>query len=99
MLSVKYLDMVINIGYYKTMLKFNINQIKTNLSSYLPIVQKGEVIYICKRNIPVAKIVPIAENNIRVKRPVGLAKGEFLVPDNFNSALPKDVLDSFYGDE
>ena len=28
--------------------------------------------------------------------PVGLAQGEFTVPDNFNEPLPDDVLASFY---
>jgi hypothetical protein len=27
-----------------------------------------------------------------VPRPLGLAKGEFTVPDNFNAPLPEDVL-------
>ena len=30
-------------------------------------------------------------------RPIGLAKGQFIVPDNFNSPLPEDVLLSFEG--
>ena len=32
-----------------------------------------------------------------VERPFGLAKGEFVVPDDFNAPLPGDVLDSFEG--
>jgi hypothetical protein len=30
-------------------------------------------------------------------RPIGLAKGQFTVPDDFNAPLPKDVLKSFEG--
>jgi hypothetical protein len=30
-------------------------------------------------------------------RPVGLAKGQFTVPDDFNAPLPEDVLKSFEG--
>ena len=30
-------------------------------------------------------------------RPVGLAKGEFAVPDDFNASLPDDVLLGFEG--
>ena len=30
-------------------------------------------------------------------RPVGLAKGQFTVPDDFNSPLPEDVLQGFEG--
>ena len=30
------------------------------------------------------------------KRPFGLAKDEFTIPDNFNEPLPKNILDGFY---
>jgi hypothetical protein len=30
-------------------------------------------------------------------RPIGLAKGQFTVPDDFNTPLPKDVLQTFEG--
>ena len=30
-------------------------------------------------------------------RPIGLAKGQFTVPDDFNAALPEDVLQAFEG--
>jgi len=30
-------------------------------------------------------------------RPIGLAKGVFTVPDNFNAPLPEDVLRTFEG--
>ena len=29
------------------------------------------------------------------QRPIGLAKGEFIVPDDFNDPLPDDILDLF----
>ena len=32
-----------------------------------------------------------------VPRPIGLAKGEFTVPDDFNAPLPEDVLRGFEG--
>jgi len=30
-------------------------------------------------------------------RPIGLAKGQFTVPENFNAPLPEDVLQMFEG--
>jgi hypothetical protein len=30
-------------------------------------------------------------------RPIGLAKGQFTVPDDFNAPLPEDVLQRFEG--
>jgi len=31
------------------------------------------------------------------RRPIGLAKGEFVVPDDFDDPLPDDILDLFEG--
>ena len=31
------------------------------------------------------------------QRPIGLAKGQFIVPDDFNAPLPEDVLQTFEG--
>jgi hypothetical protein len=31
------------------------------------------------------------------KRPIGLARGEFSVPDDFDAPLPDDILDAFEG--
>jgi hypothetical protein len=31
------------------------------------------------------------------KRPIGLAKGELVIPDDFDDPLPDDVLDAFEG--
>jgi hypothetical protein len=30
-------------------------------------------------------------------RPIGLAKGQFIVPEDFNAPLPEDVLNAFEG--
>lgn len=38
----------------------NIAELKNNISKYLSLVEKGEEIKICKRNIPIAYLVPIA---------------------------------------
>ena len=36
----------------------NIGQLKNNLSSVIDSVQKGETVTICKRNIPIATLIP-----------------------------------------
>lgn len=78
------------------MVKLNIHEAKTHLSRYLARLARGESILLCKRNVPIAEIRPIAANR-KTKRPVGLAKGKFKVPPEFFEPLPADVLDSFYG--
>jgi hypothetical protein len=37
------------------------------------------------------------QNNTAQLRPIGLAKGEFTVPEDFNTPLPEDVLRTFEG--
>ncbi|MCP4677417.1 MAG: type II toxin-antitoxin system Phd/YefM family antitoxin [Deltaproteobacteria bacterium] len=39
----------------------NIAELKSHLSDYLQSVQKGKTVEICKRNVPIARIVPIPE--------------------------------------
>lgn len=36
----------------------NIGELKDNLSKYISLVEQGEIVEICKRNTPIAKIIP-----------------------------------------
>jgi len=56
----------------------------------------GEKILVCKRNVPIAQIVPV-EKPLTQKRPIGLAEGEFTVPQDFNDPLPDEEINAFYG--
>lgn len=76
------------------MIKLNIHEAKTHLSRYLSALAKGETILLCKRNQPIAEICPLKERP-RKRRPVGLAKDRFSVPDTFFEPLPKEELDAF----
>lgn len=69
---------------------------KATLSALLDRVEKGETIVITRHNEPVAELRPLKAAT-RGLRPWGLAKGEFVVPDDFNDPLPDDVLDLFEG--
>lgn len=42
----------------------NIADFKTNLSSFISMVEKGEEIEICKHNIPVARVLPLSRKVI-----------------------------------
>ena len=72
----------------------NIHDAKTNLSRYLEEVEKGEQVVICRRNEPIAEVRGIAQAR-KEPRPIGLAAGEFEVPDEFFEPLPDDVLKAF----
>jgi antitoxin (DNA-binding transcriptional repressor) of toxin-antitoxin stability system len=78
------------------MIRINIYEAKTHLSRYVDRLLRGEVIVLCKRNVPIAEIRPLPRPR-RGKRPVGLAKGKFRIPKAFFEPLPEEILDSFQG--
>lgn len=75
-------------------MEVNIHEAKTQLSRLLERVALGEEVVIAKAGTPVAKLVPISTK--KKKRLIGSAKGEFIVPDDFNDPLPKEIEDLFY---
>ena len=82
------------------MINLNVNEIKTHFSSCLAKVSKGETIIVCKRNVPIAEIKPIAPRPNK-KRPIGLAGKEypdFEIDDAFFEPLPQDILNAFNGE-
>jgi prevent-host-death family protein len=78
------------------MLKLNIHEAKTHLSRYLERVERGETVVICRRNVPIAELRPVTPVP-QAPRPVGLAKGQFVVPDAFFEPLPPEVVVAFEG--
>ena len=50
---------------------------------------------LCRRNVPIAEIRGIPGQ--QRERPIGLAKGEFEVLDEFFAPLPADIVESFEG--
>lgn len=80
------------------MITLNIHEAKTHLSRYLEKLANGEVIILCKRNVPVAEIRGIPSRNVTSQRPIGLAKGEFTVPESFFDPLPEEMLAAFDGE-
>ncbi len=82
--------------YYLVMIRLNIHEAKTHLSRYLGRLLKGEVIVLCKRNVPIAEIRAMPPPRTR-KRPIGLAKAELTIPDSFFKPLPEETLEAFSG--
>lgn len=78
------------------MIKINIHEAKASLSKYLREVEKGEVVVLCKRNMPIAEIHPVLRKRPS-KRPIGLAKGLFSVPPEFFESLPDEIVGLFEG--
>ena len=79
------------------MKRCNLYDLKTNLSRHIEYVREGETIIVCKRNVPVAEIRPIKPRRTE-KRKLGLATGEFTVPESFYEPLDEETLAAFESD-
>ncbi len=76
----------------------NIHEAKAKLSEYLSAVEAGETVIICRRNVPVAEIVPIRQVR-KTPRPIGLAcDAGHEIPASFFDPLPDDLLAAFNGE-
>jgi len=78
------------------MIRLNIHKAKTHVSRYLERLARGEVILLCKRNVPIAEIRPLRQSRTR-PRPIGLDQQTFSVPASFFEPLPDELLDAFEG--
>ncbi len=70
--------------------------LKTDPDALLDRVEAGECSIVTRGGGPAAEIRPLAPA-IRGPRPIGLAAGEFTVPDDFDDPLPDDLLRAFEG--
>jgi prevent-host-death family protein len=77
-----------------TFMEVDVHEAKTDLSRLLERVAMGEEVIIAKDGKPVAKLVPYGERP--KNRFLGSAKGQFVVPDDFNDPLPKEIEDLFW---
>ena len=78
------------------MIRLNVHEAKTHLSRYLKALAEGEVIVLCKRNVPIAEIRGLPGRQAE-PRPVGLAGEDFEVPATFFEPLPDEVAEAFEG--
>jgi prevent-host-death family protein len=68
-------------------MEVNIHEAKTHLSKLLERVALGEEIVIAKAGKPVARLVAVKDKKQAFR--FGSAKGEFVVPDDFNEPDPE----------
>lgn len=77
------------------MKKVAVHEAKTQLSQLLRRVADGEEITIVKRGVPVALLMPVpCEKQPRV---LGIFRGQLDVPDDFDTPLADEILDTFEG--
>ncbi|WP_149538514.1 type II toxin-antitoxin system Phd/YefM family antitoxin [Siccirubricoccus phaeus] len=77
----------------------NIHDAKTHLSRLVDQAARGEAIVIAKAGKPVAKLVPLESHQEVAKKRIGFMKGEFTVPDDFDTLCQEEVERMFYGEE
>jgi prevent-host-death family protein len=77
-------------------MEVNIHEAKTHLSRLLQRVAAGEEVTIARSGVPVARLVAVEP---KAKRPLGFARGQVWVADDFDAPLPDDLLREFYGGE
>ena len=73
----------------------NVHEAKTHLSRLLQAVERGEEVIIARSGKPIARLVRFERGE--GDRVLGLDRGTFRVPDDFDAPLPDDVLRDFEG--
>lgn len=77
------------------MIRLNISEAKTHLSKYLELVEQGETVIVCRRNVAIAEIRPLPKP-LEEPRPIGIDRG-MVVPPSFFEPLPDEIVDAFEG--
>ena len=75
----------------------NIHEAKTHFSRLVDAAAKGEPFIIAKAGKPLVKVVPIEPP--KAKSRLGFMRGEFTVPDNFDTMDQEEIEELFCGDE
>ncbi|MEW6618490.1 MAG: type II toxin-antitoxin system Phd/YefM family antitoxin [bacterium] len=78
------------------MVQVSVDEIKQDISVYLPCVEVGETVVIMKEGKPLAEFKPVTSTSKRL-RPFGLCSGEFIVPNDFDAPLPESIIQEFEG--
>ena len=76
------------------MKQVNVHEAKTHLSRLIDECERGEDIVIARGGKPAVRLVPIGNDAPLI---IGLLKGQFTIPDDFDDPLPDDILDMFEG--
>lgn len=74
--------------------RVGIHEAKTRLSALLRQVEAGQEVEIARAGEPIARLVPVRTQH---PRRLGIDKGKFSVPDDFDAPLPDDLLADFDG--
>ncbi|MEN0110732.1 MAG: type II toxin-antitoxin system Phd/YefM family antitoxin [Planctomycetota bacterium] len=85
------------------MTTISLEQFSADPSGLLARVTAGETVIVTRGDKPVAEVRPVEDARpkgteyLEEPRPMGLCKGEFVVPDDFDDPLPGEILRDFEG--
>ncbi len=79
------------------MLIVNIHDAKTHFSKLINDVLEGKLVIIAKAGVPLVKLTAY-EAEVK-PRQGGQLKGLIEISEDFDAPLPKETLDSFYGED
>jgi prevent-host-death family protein len=69
----------------------NIGELKNNLSKFIGFVEQGEVVAICKRNVPIAMLVPHGSKTTGNQTKLGCGRGTVQIKGDLTEPLiPED---------
>lgn len=78
----------------------NIHEAKTHLSRLVAAAARGETFVIARAGKPLVKVVPIeAAPTSNLDRMFGFAKGEFTVPEDFDTMMQDEIIAMFEGED
>ena len=75
----------------------NIHEAKTHLSRLIEQAATGDAFIIAKAGKPMVKVVPLLEDQQRTPQRLGFMKGQFSVPDDFDTMEADAILRLFEG--
>ncbi|KMT52234.1 antitoxin [Pseudomonas fildesensis] len=76
------------------MITVPLGEAKNNLSKLVDEAAAGKIITIAKHGRAMAQLVPVGKSQ---GRRIGAMKGKLVIPDDFDSPLPDDVVGAFEG--
>ena len=68
----------------------NMHEAKTHLSRLVEAASRGEPFVIARAGKPLVKVVPL-EDKPDVSRRIGMARGQFKVPDDFDRMYENEI--------
>ena len=83
--------------YNEGMSTISVIDIQRDPAGFLSRIEAGESMVVVRDDRAVAEIRPVKPVVAGEPRPIGLCRGEFVVPADFDAPLPDEVIEGFEG--